>query len=47
MASDVVDFSSFPSMLKTMGEKYSDLPMGRIIDAFASTVIDETVMGNP
>lgn len=47
MAIDVVDFSSFSSMLKTMGEKYSDLPMGRIIDAFASTVIDETVMGNP
>jgi len=47
MASDVVDFSSFSSMLKTMGEKYSDLPMGRIIDAFATTVMDETVMGNP
>lgn len=47
MAIDVVDFSSFSSMLKTMGEKYSDLPMGRIIDAFATTVMDETVMGNP
>jgi len=47
MAIDGIDFSSFSSMLKTMGEKYSDLPMGRIIDAFATTVMDETVMGNP
>lgn len=47
MAIDGIDYSSFPAMLKTMGEKYADLPMGRIIDAFATTVIDETVMGNP
>lgn len=47
MAIDEIDYSSFPSMLKTMGEKYSDLPMGRIIDAFSSTVMDVTVMGNP
>ena len=47
MAIDGIDFSSFSSMLKTMSEKYSDLPMGRIIDAFATTVMDETVMGNP
>lgn len=47
MAIDGIDYSSFPAMLKTMGERYTDLPMGRIIDAFASTVVDETMAGNP
>lgn len=42
-----IDYSSFPAMLKTMGERYSDLPMGRIIDAFATTLVQDTMKGNP
>ena len=47
MAIDGIDYSSFPAMLKTMGERYSDLPISKVIDAFASTVAEEAMAGNP
>lgn len=42
-----IDYSSFPAMLRSMSGRYGDMPMGRILDAFARSAQDELYTANP
>ena len=42
-----IDYSSFPAMLKSMSSKYGDMPMGKILDAFARSAQDQLFTANP
>lgn len=42
-----IDYSSFPAMLKSLAGHNTDMPMGRVLDAFARTLDDSLYTDNP